>query len=100
MNVWLYAKLPFDPIRDFEPITQMTVSPNIFVVHPSLPVRSVKEFIAFARTRPDEITHGSSGNGGTGHLAMEMIKQMGEMAPAYPLEGRPRHSCGFGDVRR
>ena len=88
VNVWLYAKLPFDPIRDFEPITQMTVSPNIFVVHPSLPVRSVKEFIAFARTRPDEITHGSSGNGGTGHLAMEMIKQMGKIRAVHiPYKG-------------
>jgi tripartite-type tricarboxylate transporter receptor subunit TctC len=75
VNVWLYRKLPFDPIRDFETVTQMTMSPNIFVVHPSLPVKTTKEFIALARARPDQISYGSSGNGGTGHLAMEMIKQ-------------------------
>lgn len=88
VNVSLYPKLPFDPIRDFEPITQLTASPNIFVVHPSLPARSVKEFIALARSRPGEITHGSSGNGGTGHLAMELIKQMTKIRAIHiPYKG-------------
>ena len=88
VNVWLLPKLPFDPIRDFETVTQMTASPNIFVVHPSLPVRTPKEFIALARARPDQISYGSSGNGGTGHLAMEMIKQMAKIRAIHvPYKG-------------
>jgi tripartite-type tricarboxylate transporter receptor subunit TctC len=88
VNVWLYPKLPFDPVRDFEPVTQMTSSPNILVVHPSLPVRNVKEFIALARSRPGEITHGSSGNGGTGHLAMELIKEIAKIRAVHvPYKG-------------
>lgn len=88
VNVWLYPKMPFDPIRDFETVTQMTVSPNIFVVHPSLPVKTTREFIALARSRPGQITHGSSGNGGTGHLAMELIKQMANIRAIHvPYKG-------------
>jgi tripartite-type tricarboxylate transporter receptor subunit TctC len=88
VNVWLYPKLPFDPIRDFEPITLLTASPNIFVVHPSLPVTTVKAFIALARARPRQISYGSSGNGGTGHLAMEMMKQMAHIQAVHvPYKG-------------
>jgi tripartite-type tricarboxylate transporter receptor subunit TctC len=88
VNVWLYPKLPFDPIRDFEPITLLTASPNIFVVHPSLPARSVKEFIALANARPRQISYGSSGNGGTGHLAMEMMKLMAHIQALHvPYKG-------------
>ena len=88
VNVWLYPKLPFDPIRDFETVTQMSISPNIFVVHPSLPARTTKEFIALAKARPGQITYGSSGNGGTGHLAMEMVKQMAHIQAVHvPYKG-------------
>jgi tripartite-type tricarboxylate transporter receptor subunit TctC len=88
VNVWLYPKLPFDPIRDFDTVTQMTVSPNILVVHPSVPAKTTKDFIALARARPDQITYGSSGNGGTGHLAMEMIKQMAKVRAVHvPYKG-------------
>lgn len=88
VNVWLYPKLPFDPIRDFETVTQMSLSPNIFVVHPSLPARSTKEFIALAKARPGQITYGSSGNGGTGHLSMEMMKQMAHIRAVHvPYKG-------------
>lgn len=88
VNVWLYPKLPFDALRDFEPITQMTVSPNIFVVHPSLPAKTTRDFIALARARPGQITYSSSGNGGTGHLAMEMIKQMSKIRALHvPYKG-------------
>ena len=88
VNVALYAKLPFDPIRDFEPVTLMTASPNIFVAHPSVPVRNTKEFIALAKAKPGQITYGSSGNGGTGHLAMEMLKQMAQIQAVHvPYKG-------------
>jgi tripartite-type tricarboxylate transporter receptor subunit TctC len=88
VNATLYPKLPFDPLRDFAPVTVMTASPNIFVAHPSIPARSTKEFIALARVRPGQITYGSSGNGGTGHLAMEMMKQMAQIKAVHvPYKG-------------
>jgi tripartite-type tricarboxylate transporter receptor subunit TctC len=88
VNATLFAKLPFDPLRDFEPVTVLTMSPNIFVVHPSMPVRTVKEFVALAKVKPGQITYGSSGNGGTGHLAMEMLKQMAQIQAVHvPYKG-------------
>jgi tripartite-type tricarboxylate transporter receptor subunit TctC len=76
VNTVLFPKLPFDAIRDFEPISLVASAPNVLVVHPSLPVRNVKQLVALAKSRPGEINYGSSGSGGTGHLAMEMLKQM------------------------
>jgi tripartite-type tricarboxylate transporter receptor subunit TctC len=76
INASLYRKIPYDPVRDFSPITQVAFMPNVLVVHPSLPVRSVKEFIGLARARPGELTHGSSGTGSPGHLAGEVFKMM------------------------
>lgn len=74
INASLYRKLPYHPINDFSPITCIALVPNVMVVHPSLPVRSVKEFIALARAKPDQLTHGSSGTGSPGHLAGEVFK--------------------------
>jgi tripartite-type tricarboxylate transporter receptor subunit TctC len=68
-------KLPFDVTRDFAAVIQLTSSPALLVVHPSLPVRSVKELIALARKRPGELTFGSSGIGGLGHISGEMFRQ-------------------------
>jgi tripartite-type tricarboxylate transporter receptor subunit TctC len=73
-NIHLYSKLTYDPIKDFEPISLLTGAPNILVVHPSVPVHSVKELFALARARPGQISYGSAGNGTTGHLAMELLK--------------------------
>jgi tripartite-type tricarboxylate transporter receptor subunit TctC len=88
VNVGLYPKLPYDPLRDFEPITLMTASPNILVAHPSLPIRNTRDFIALAKGKPGQITYGSSGNGGTGHLAMEMMKQMAHIEAVHvPYKG-------------
>jgi tripartite-type tricarboxylate transporter receptor subunit TctC len=70
----LYPKLTFDPVRDFAPISLLVTSPNVLVAHPSLPVSTVRDFIAFAKARPHQLNFGSSGNGGTGHLAMEHLK--------------------------
>ena len=76
VNPSLFRKLPYDPVKDFTPITQMADGPYILVVHPSLPVKSVKEFIALARKRPGEIAYASSGNGSGGHLAAVLLGTM------------------------
>lgn len=76
VNPSLYLKLPYDPIRDFAPITLVAVVPNMLVVHPSLPIKSVKELIAHARNRPGELKYGSSGTGGAPWLAVETFKVM------------------------
>ena len=69
VNASLYRKLPFDAIRDFTPITLVGSSPLVLVVHPSLPVKTVKELVYFAQARPGEITFSSAGIGSSGHLA-------------------------------
>ena len=76
INPSLFAKLPYDPIRDFAPIALMSSAHFALVVHPSVPARSVKEFIAVARARPGSLTYASSGNGAPHHLAMELLKSM------------------------
>jgi len=73
-NVHLYRKLAYDPMRDFEPISLLTVAPNLLAINPSLPVRNVAEFVALARSKPNQLSYGSAGNGTTGHLAMELLK--------------------------
>ena len=75
-HVTLYPKLPYHLVRDFAPVTLAAASPNLLAVHPSLPVQSVGELITLARQKPGQLNYGSSGNGGTGHLAMEMLKTM------------------------
>ena len=69
INPHLYRKMPFDVAKDLAPISLLGTSPLILVVHPSLPVRNMKDFLALARTKPNELTNGSSGNGSLGHLA-------------------------------
>lgn len=76
INVSLYQNLLYDPLRDFSPITQVAEIPNVLVVHPSLPVRSVDELITLAKARPGQLTHGSSGTGSPGHMAGELFKMM------------------------
>jgi len=73
----LHAKLPYDPLKDFAPITLMAAVPNVIALHPSVPARNVKELIALARARPDQLTFASNGAGSPGHLAGELLKTMG-----------------------
>ena len=73
-NPNLYSKLPYDPVRDFAPITLAASIPLVLVVHASLPVKSVRELIAFAKAHPGEINYASGGNGSPQHLPMEMLK--------------------------
>jgi tripartite-type tricarboxylate transporter receptor subunit TctC len=79
INVSLYKKLPFDPLKDFAPISLLASTPNIVAVHPSLPVKSVKELIALAQQNPGIINYGSAGNGTTSHLAGELLKSMAKI---------------------
>lgn len=76
INPTLYKKLPYDPLRDFAPVSQVTGTPFLFVVHPSLPTRDVKEFIALAKARPGQLNYGSAGSGSGGHLFVEMFGSM------------------------
>ncbi len=76
VNPSLYRKLPYDPVADFEPITRAVSALNVLVVHPSLPVKSVKELIAHAKANPGKLNYGSSGVGFADHLAGELFNTL------------------------
>ncbi len=76
INPGLYQKLPYDPLRDFAPITLLGEGGYILVVHPSLPAKSLKDLLALAKARPGQIAYSSSGNGSGGHLAIELLNSM------------------------
>ena len=75
LNVSLY-KLPYDPVRDFAPISRVATQPNLLAAHPKVPVKSVAELIEYAKANPGKLTYGSAGNGSPQHLAAELLKQM------------------------
>ena len=88
INATLNPRLPYDPVKDFAPITLVAKGMNILVVHPSLPARSVKELVALARTKPGTMNFASAGNGATSHLAGEMFKlQSGAPITHVPFKG-------------
>ncbi len=70
----LVAKLPYDPLKDFAPVTLAAIGPNLLVVHPSVPVKTVKELVALAKSRPGQLTYASPGSGTVQHLAGELFK--------------------------
>jgi tripartite-type tricarboxylate transporter receptor subunit TctC len=72
----LIKKLPYDPVADFSPVAAIVSMPNLLVVHPSLPVRSARELMALAKSKPGELAYASAGTGSTGHLAAELFKAM------------------------
>jgi tripartite-type tricarboxylate transporter receptor subunit TctC len=76
MNASLYPKWPVNPVRDFIAVSHLGSAPNIIAVHPSLPVKSVKELIALAKAKPGQIRYASGGSGSTSHLATELFKTM------------------------
>ena len=76
INPNLYSKLPFDVVRDFAPISLTAAISNCLVVHPSLPVKNVKELVALARARPGQLNYASGGVGSAQHIPMEMLKSM------------------------
>ncbi len=88
LNPSLYAKLPYDTIEDFARISLLAFSPNVLVVHPSMPVKSVKELIALAKSRPGELNYASSGAGTGGHLSIELMKYMSKINMVHiPYKG-------------
>ena len=76
INPYIQAKVPYDAVKDFAPVSQVVVAPNVMVSHPSLPVRSVTDLIAFARTRPGQINIAAGGAGSNQHLAIELFLSM------------------------
>jgi tripartite-type tricarboxylate transporter receptor subunit TctC len=76
INPTLYSSIPYDPVKDFAPVTEVAWTPNVLVVNPKLPVHSVKEFIAYAKAHPGELNFGSGSTGSAGHLAGELFKTM------------------------
>jgi tripartite-type tricarboxylate transporter receptor subunit TctC len=76
INQSLYKKMPFDPIKDFQPLTRVALVPNLLVAHPSQPYKTVKELIAYAKANPGKVNFASSGSGTSIHLSAEMFNQM------------------------
>jgi tripartite-type tricarboxylate transporter receptor subunit TctC len=74
INPGLYSKLPYQTLRDFTPIARTAMQPLALMVHPSVPVKTLPEFISYAKSRPGQVNYGSAGNGGISHLVPEMFK--------------------------
>jgi tripartite-type tricarboxylate transporter receptor subunit TctC len=88
INVSLMSKMPYDPVRDFAPVTLVATTPNLLVVHPSLPVRTVKDLVVLARAKPGSINYASSGSGSAGHLAAELFKRVAHIDMVHiPYKG-------------
>jgi len=88
INSALYKKVPYDPQRDFAPITQAVSSASIIVVHPSVPVKTVKELIAFARARQGQLNYASAGTGTYPHMTMELFLSMAKLKMVHiPYKG-------------
>ncbi|WP_213958804.1 MULTISPECIES: tripartite tricarboxylate transporter substrate binding protein [unclassified Variovorax] len=90
INPWLYQKLPYDPIKDFEPVASVSASPLVLFTSVDSPVKNLKQLIALAKSRPGKLSYGSSGNGTTGHIAMEMLKKEAGIELLHvPYKGSP-----------
>lgn len=88
VNASLYAKLPYDPVKDFSPVVLLAITQNILVVHPSVPVKSVKELIDLAKSKPAQLKFATAGNGSLAHLAGELFKvKAGIDAVHIPYKG-------------
>jgi tripartite-type tricarboxylate transporter receptor subunit TctC len=78
VNPYMFDKLPYDVAKDFRPISLLAKVPSLYLVHPDLPVKNLKEFVAYAKKNPGKLNYGSAGNGSAGHLAMEYLKMTTE----------------------
>ncbi len=74
VNPFIFPKLPYDPVKDFRPISLLSKVPSLYVVHPDVPAKNLKEFVALAKSKPGKLNYGSAGNGSAGHLAFEYLK--------------------------
>jgi tripartite-type tricarboxylate transporter receptor subunit TctC len=96
INQSLYEKLPFDSLKDFEPIATIAVTPFLLIVGPRVEAKSLNEFIAYAKANPDKMTYGSAGNGSVNHLLGEMLKTDADIKLVHvPYKGAP---AAIGDV--
>lgn len=87
-NAALYKNIAFDPVKDFEPVALVAAQPNVLVVHPSVPVHTVKQLVALAKARPGELNYASSGSGAAAHLSAELFKAMtGTQMVHVPYKG-------------
>jgi tripartite-type tricarboxylate transporter receptor subunit TctC len=86
----VYHKLPYDTLRDFQPVTQALSQSNVLVVHPSVPAKNVRELVALARSRPGQMNYGSGGNATSNHLAGELFKLLAKIDVVHiPYRGVP-----------
>src|SRR2546429_2401286 len=76
LNVGLYAKLPYDPVKDFETISRVATQPNLLAAHPKVPVKTVADLVQYAKANPGRLSYASNGNGSPQHLAAEQLKRM------------------------
>jgi len=76
VNPFIFDKLPYDPIKDFKPISLLAKVPSLYVVHPDVPAKNLKELVALAKAKPGQLNYGSAGNGSAGHLAFEYLKMV------------------------
>jgi tripartite-type tricarboxylate transporter receptor subunit TctC len=91
-----YVKLNFNALRDFAPVTQLSATPHILIVHPSLPTRTLKELVAFAKSRPGQLNFASTGHGNSDHLAAELFMYMTGLKMVHvPYKGGPQ---AIGDM--
>ena len=88
VNPSLYPKLPYDPVRDYAPISLLANAPYLLVVHPALPAKSVAELVALVKARPGQLSYSSSGNGSGAHLAGEMLRSLARVEIVHvPYKG-------------
>jgi tripartite-type tricarboxylate transporter receptor subunit TctC len=88
VNPLIYPRLPYDPVKSFTPVAWVARVPNVLVIHPSVPARTLQEFIALARSKPGQFNYGSGGNGSAAHLATEYLKlQSGTFMVHVPYRG-------------
>jgi tripartite-type tricarboxylate transporter receptor subunit TctC len=78
VNPFIFDKLPYDAAKDFRPISLLAKVPSLYLVHPDVPAKNLKEFIALVKSKPGRLNYGSAGNGSAGHLAMEYLKMVSE----------------------
>ena len=90
VSTYTHKNRPYDDLRDFQPVTLATMQPLLLMTHPSVPAKTLSEFIALAQKRPGEINYGTSGPGGSGHLAGELLQSMAKIKIVHvPYRGQP-----------
>jgi tripartite-type tricarboxylate transporter receptor subunit TctC len=88
VNPYIFPKLSYDANKDFTPITLISKVPSLYVVHPDLPVKNMREFVAYAKSKPGQLNYGSAGNGGSAHLSAELLAQRaGAKMTHIPFKG-------------